>query len=140
MKVRARTVAWPILSTWLAFQVLFPAAAWSQGSKTQGAGQPEVLTVSDSPVFFSTVDVVTVPVTVLGPRGEYVSGLEKADFTILDNEAEQLIDSFEVAFLPISMVICIQSSGRVEKLLPDVTKTAVIFTDMRYNQKLWMRA
>jgi VWFA-related protein len=56
--------------------------------------------------------------------------LEKTDFTILDNEAAQLIDSFEVAFLPISMVICVQSSGRVEKLLPDVRKTAVIFTDL----------
>ena len=130
MKAPVRAAAWPILSAWLAFQLLFPAAAWSQGSETQDTARPEVLTVTDGAVFVSTVDVVTVPVTVLGPRGEYVSGLEKADFTILDNEAEQLIDSFEVAFLPISMVICVQSSGRVEKLLPDVTKTAVIFTDM----------
>jgi VWFA-related protein len=130
MKAPARAVAWPILSAWLAFQLLFPAAGWSQGSETQDTAQPEVLTVTDGAVFVSTVDVVTVPVTVLGPRGEYVSGLEKADFTILDNEAEQLIDSFEVAFLPISMVICVQSSGRVEKLLPDVRKTAVIFTDL----------
>ncbi len=130
MKRRARTLAWPILSAWLAFQVLFPTAARSQGSGTQDAGRPAVLTVDNPTVFVSTVDVVTVPVTVLGPKGVYVSGLEKADFTILDNETEQRIDSFEVAFLPISMVICVQSSGRVERLLPDVTKTAVIFTDM----------
>ena len=130
MKRRARTLGWPIVTALLAFPVLFPTAARSQGSRTPDASRPEVLTVSDGPVFVSTVDVVTVPVTVLGPRGEYVSGLEKADFTILDNEAEQLIDSFEVAFLPISMVICVQSSGRVEKLLPDVRKTAIIFTDM----------
>ena len=41
-----------------------------------------------------------------------------------------MIDSFEVAFLPISMVICVQSSDRVEGILPEVTKTAILFTDM----------
>lgn len=90
----------------------------------------EILTVEESPSFVSGVEVVTVPVTVMGPEGEYVSGLEKSDFRIFDNEKEQTIDSFEVAFLPISMVVCVQSSSRVEGLLPDVKKTAVLFTDL----------
>jgi VWFA-related protein len=74
--------------------------------------------------------VVTVPVTVTGPKGEYVSGLEVTDFRIFDNEVEQKIDSFDVAFLPISMVVCVQSSSRVEGILPDVQKTAVLFTEL----------
>ena len=93
-------------------------------------GDSPILTVEDEPTFRSTVDVVTVPVTVRGPKGEYVTELEKADFEIFDNDKKQTIESFEVSFLPISMVICIQSSGRVEKILSDVKKTAVIFTDM----------
>jgi len=90
----------------------------------------EVLTVEQTPSFVSGVEVVTVPVTVTGPDDEYVTGLEKADFRIFDNDAEQQIDSFEVAFLPISMVVLVQSSARVEGLLPDIKKTAVLFTDL----------
>jgi len=93
-------------------------------------GDSPILTVEDQPTFRSTVDVVTVPVTVRGPKGQYVSDLTKADFKIFDNKKAQTIESFEVSFLPISMVICVQSSGRVEKLLPDVKKTAILFTDM----------
>jgi VWFA-related protein len=90
----------------------------------------EVLTVDQTPSFVSGVEVVTVPVTVTGPDDEYVSALEKTDFHIFDNDVEQQIDSFEVAFLPISMVVCVQSSTRVEGLLPDIKKTAVLFTDL----------
>ena len=93
-------------------------------------GDSPILTVEDQPTFRSTVDVVTVPVTVRGPKGDYVTALEKFDFKVFDNGKEQTIESFEVSFLPISMVICIQSSARVEKILPDVKKTAVLFTDM----------
>lgn len=90
----------------------------------------EVLTVGETPSFITLTEEVTVPVTVTGPDGEFVSALEKTDFRVFDNELEQQIESFEVAFLPISMVVLVQSSARVEGLLPDVKKTAVLFTDL----------
>lgn len=89
-----------------------------------------VLSLGDDLVFDSEVNVVTVPVTVTDRKGIYVNGLEAFDFRIYDNQKPQVIDSFEVAFLPISMVICVQSSDRVEGILPEVTKTAILFTDM----------
>lgn len=89
-----------------------------------------VLSLGDDLVFGSEVNVVTVPVTVTDRKGIYVNGLEAFDFRIYDNRKPQVIDSFEVAFLPISMVICVQSSDRVEGILPEVTKTAILFTDM----------
>ena len=89
-----------------------------------------VLSVGDDLIFGSEVNVVTVPVTVTDRKGIYVNGLEAFDFRIYDNQKLQVIDSFEVAFLPISMVICVQSSDRVEGILPEVTKTAILFTDM----------
>lgn len=89
-----------------------------------------VLSLGDDLVFDSEVNVVTVPVTVTDRKGVYVNGLEAFDFRIYDNQKPQVIDSFEVAFLPISMVICVQSSDRVEGILPEVTKTAILFTDM----------
>ena len=88
------------------------------------------LSLGDDLVFGSEVNVVTVPVTVTDRKGIYVNGLEAFDFRIYDNRKPQVIDSFEVAFLPISMVICVQSSDRVEGILPEVTKTAILFTDM----------
>ncbi len=88
------------------------------------------LTAADDVTFRSGVTEVTVPVTVTDNKGVYVNGLEGVDFSIYDNDQVQTIDSFEVAFLPISMVICVQSSARVEGILPDVRKTAVLFTDL----------
>ncbi|MDE0434827.1 MAG: VWA domain-containing protein [Bryobacterales bacterium] len=89
-----------------------------------------VLSLGDDLVFGSEVNVVTVPVTVTDRKGIYVNGLEAFDFRIYDNRKLQVIDSFEVAFLPISMVICVQSSDRVEGILPEVTRTAILFTEM----------
>ena len=73
---------------------------------------------------------MTVPITVTGKGGIYVSGLEAQDFTVFDNDRRQKLTGFEVSFLPISMVICVQSSSRVEGILPDVRKTAILFTEM----------
>ncbi len=91
---------------------------------------------SDDPVVLSdftietSVTEVTVPITVTGKGGIYVSGLEAQDFTVFDNGRRQKLTGFEVSFLPISMVICVQSSSRVEGILPDVRKTAILFTEM----------
>jgi len=92
--------------------------------------EEEVLSVGDDLIFGSEVNVVTVPVTITDRKGVYVNGLEAFDFRIYDNQKPQVIDSFEVAFLPISMVICVQSSSRVEGILPEVQKTAILFTEM----------
>ena len=54
----------------------------------------------------TTVNVVLAPVTVLDRHGDYVSGLEPANFRLFDNTKEQNIQ-VDVAFQPISMVIAI---------------------------------
>jgi len=93
----------------------------------------EALTISDDPElmssFTSDVTVVNIPVVVRGPKGEYLHGLEKTDFTIWDNEVKQEIQSFDVSFQPISMVLCIQTSDRVDGMIDKVKDMAVLFTD-----------
>jgi len=93
-------------------------------------GDDEVLTIEEMPLFDTETTVVTVPVTVLDGKKEYVTGLQKGDFRVFDNDIEQKIDSFDVSFLPISMVICVQSSERVRGIMADVRKTAVLFTGL----------
>lgn len=90
----------------------------------------EVLTIDDQELitFGTEVDVVTVPVVVRGPKGVYVNGLEKQDFVVLDNGDPQDITGFDVSFQPISMVICIQTSDRVEEIVDPIRNTALLFT------------
>lgn len=85
---------------------------------------------SDQYRFRTTLNLVTAPVTVLGPDKRYVAGLEKDQFRVFDNDREQQIVGFDVSFLPISMVICVETSGRIESMLPQVRKTGIVFTDL----------
>ena len=80
--------------------------------------------------FGTTVNLVTAPVTVLGPDDRYVAGLEKQHFRVFDNNKEQQIIGFDVSFLPISLVLCVESSDRVEGLLPKIRKTAILYSEL----------
>ena len=92
---------------------------------------PETLFESDQPaIFLEEIDEVTVPLSVRGPQGVYIHDMVREDFTIYDNDVEQTIEGFDVSFLPISMVICVQTSDRVEGILGDIRKTAYLFTEL----------
>ena len=96
---------------------------------------PETLFESDQPaIFLEEIDEVTVPVTVRAPNGEYIHDMIQEDFTIFDNDVEQRVVGFDVSFLPISMVICVQTSDRVEGILGDIRKTAYLFTELVLGQ------
>jgi len=67
------------------------------------------------------VNIVVAPTTVLDKNGNYVNGLEPKNFRLLDNDKEQIIQE-DVSFIPISLVIAIQSSAQTELVLPAVRK------------------
>ena len=92
---------------------------------------PETLFESDQPaIFLEDIEEVTVPLTVRSRKGEYIHDMIQEDFTIFDNDVEQKIVGFDVSFLPISMVICVQTSDRVEGILGDIRKSAYLFTEL----------
>ena len=92
---------------------------------------PETLFESDQPaIFLEDIEEVTVPLTVRSRKGEYIHDMIQEDFTIFDNDVEQKIVGFDVSFLPISMVICVQTSDRVEGVLGDIRKSAYLFTEL----------
>jgi VWFA-related protein len=70
----------------------------------------------------TTVDVVTTPVTVYDRDGAYVQGLQPEQFHLFDNEKEQNI-KVDVSYVPISLVIVLEASSRVESVLPQVQRT-----------------
>ena len=80
--------------------------------------------------FPTTVNLVSAPVTVTTRDGHYVANLAQDQFRVYDNDVEQKITGFDVSFLPISMVVCIETSGRIEGLLPNIRKTGILYTDL----------
>src|SRR5260370_7949178 len=74
------------------------------------------------------VALVDTPVTVRDGRGEMVHNVEAGDFQITDNGIVQRISHFDLGGDPLSMVILLQTSSRIEPLLPQVRKTGILFT------------
>jgi len=74
------------------------------------------------------VALVNTPVTVRDGRGDMVHNLEARDFSITDNGVAQQIAHFDLGGDPISMVILLETSSRIEALMPQVRKTGILFT------------
>lgn len=123
----SRSLIHLVLATTLSMG-LVPGVAAQDFNPDEVMSQPQV--VDEQPYIISTdVELVSVPVVVQGPKGQYVHGLEKSDFLIFDNQKPQEVVGFDVSFQPISMVICVQSSDRLaEDMLDQVKKTAYLFT------------
>jgi len=74
------------------------------------------------------VALVDTPVTVRDGHGDMVHNLETHDFQITDNGVAQQISHFDLGGDPLSMVILLETSSRIEPLLPQVRKTGILFT------------
>jgi len=76
-----------------------------------------------------TVDYVTTPALVFDRDGGYVNGLRPDQFRLFDNGKEQNIN-VEVVFVPISLVICVQSNSNVQQLIPQVKKVGNLISPL----------
>ena len=75
----------------------------------------------DKATFSVQTRVVVTPVTVTNRNGNIVKSLAPKDFRLRDNDNFQQITE-DIALHPISMVIVVQASSEVEKMLPAVLK------------------
>jgi VWFA-related protein len=74
------------------------------------------------------VALVTTPVTVRDSRGAMVHSLQEQDFRVTDNGVAQKISHFDLGGDPISLVILIETSSRIDPLVPEMRKTGILFT------------
>jgi VWFA-related protein len=88
----------------------------------------EVLSVQDSTDLLDTETVfrtgayrVVAPTTVVDRSGRYITNLRPDEFVLFDNGKKQNI-AVDVTFLPISLVVAVQASNSVEKILPEIQK------------------
>ncbi len=100
------------------------------GPLTPGPGvQPEEAPAGEQkPAIRVRVDEVTAPATVLDKSGEMVFNLTQKDFRIYDNSVEQKIEHFDLGGDPLSIVLVVETSSRVEPLLPAVRQTGIVFS------------
>ncbi|MSO19199.1 MAG: VWA domain-containing protein [Acidobacteria bacterium] len=110
----------------IAIQNLPPAAPQS----AESAQAPPAEEEAAPPMFEVEVQVVTVPVTVTDRDGNFVTDLNPTDFRILDNGKQQRIENFELSFDPLSMVVVVQTSGRVAKALEEIKRSGILFTQL----------
>jgi len=102
------------------------------------AQQPDGAASTDAapelPSIKTTVDVVIAPVTVLDRDDNYVDGLRPDQFRLFDNEKEQKI-KVDVAFQPISLVVAVQASDRVESVLPQIQRAGVLLAPVVFGDQ-----
>jgi VWFA-related protein len=84
----------------------------------------------EQPLFQVNIDVVTIPVTVTDSSGEFITDLNIRDFRVIDNGKEQKIEGFELSWEPVSMVIAVETSKRVEGALPEIERSGILFTQL----------
>lgn len=73
--------------------------------------------------------LVNVPVTVTNAKGELVLNLDSNDFQITDNGVPQKIAFLELGRPPLSIVLLVETSSRIDPLLPDMRRTGILFAD-----------
>jgi len=77
---------------------------------------------------------VTAPVTVRNRKGELVLDLTKKDFRLYDDGKLQKITHFDLGGEPFDIALAVQTSPRVQGLLPAVRKTGILFTQVVMGQ------
>lgn len=73
--------------------------------------------------------LVNTPVTVVNAKGELVCNLDAKDFQVTDNGVPQKIAYLDLGSTPLSLVILVETSSRIEPLLPEMRKTGILFAD-----------
>jgi VWFA-related protein len=119
----------------LAARSLAPAAtAWCQGAPpgplepNPGVAPEKIPPEQQKPSIRVRVNEVTTPVVVRDQRGEMVLDLAERDFHIYDNGVEQRIEHLDLGGDPLSVALVVETSSRIEALLPAVRQTGIVFS------------
>jgi VWFA-related protein len=108
------------------------SALWAQSSAGPIAPKPGMVVQPAPPESAARVKVqvtlVNTPVTVRDAKGQMVHDLDVKDFRVTDNGVRQEIRHFDLGSDPLSVVILIETSSRIEPLLPGIRKTGILFT------------
>jgi Ca-activated chloride channel family protein len=92
-------------------------AAEPKGTEAGPESGPASLRIHPGSYLRMNVDLVLVPITVTDPLNRLVTGLEKEDFQVFENNGEQNITSFASEDAPVSIGIIFDLSGSMTSKL-----------------------
>jgi VWFA-related protein len=75
-----------------------------------------------------SVALVNTPITVRDRKGQMIHTLDAKDFRVTDNGVPQHILHFDVGGDPLSLVVLVETSSRVDAMLPQIRKAGIIIT------------
>jgi VWFA-related protein len=109
-----------------AMVVLLGVPAGAQSQTQPPAAPPQALPQQgqNPPPIVVRTETVVVPVTVKDSKGQLVAGLEKGDFRIFSDDAEQVISGFSSDAVPLSAVVLVDDD-LPERAVGDVQKSLV---------------
>src|SRR5580704_16721545 len=82
-----------------------------KGAEAPAATGPDALKIHPGSRIRMNVDMVLVPITVTDPMNRLVTGLEREDFQVFENNSGQTISSFAAEDAPVSIGIIFDLSG-----------------------------
>ena len=94
-----------------------PATGAPTGAEAPAATGPTALKAKPGGLIRMNVDMVLVPITVTDPMNRLVTGLERDDFKIFENNSEQHIKTFASEDAPVSIGIIFDLSGSMTSKL-----------------------
>jgi len=94
-----------------------PATGAPAGVEAPAVSGPDALKIHPGARIRLNVDMVLVPVTITDPMNRLVTGLEKEDFQIFENNGQQKINSFASEDAPVSIGIIFDLSGSMSSKL-----------------------
>jgi Ca-activated chloride channel family protein len=94
-----------------------PAAAEPAGAEAPAVSGPNALKIHPGARIRINADLVLIPVTITDPMNRLVTGLEKEDFQIFENNGKQKIASFASEDAPVSIGIIFDLSGSMTSKL-----------------------
>jgi VWFA-related protein len=89
---------------------------------------PEVKIQPGPPKIKSRSVLVNTPVTVRDAKGAMVHTLEASEFKITDNGVQQKITHFDLGGEPMSLVVVVETSSRVEPMMPQIRKSGILIS------------
>jgi VWFA-related protein len=105
-----------------------PAAAQSTPGPIAPKPGQKIQQSPEKPAIRVRVDLVNAPVVVHNAAGELVLDLTERNFRVFDNGVEQKVEGFEMGGAPLSVAIVVETSSRIEALLPAIRRTGILFT------------
>ena len=93
------------------------------------SGTPRALVAQEGPLFKADVRLVEVYASVFNEHGRYIDGLDQTKFEIRDEGLPQSIVGFGGPSDPLSCAVLLDTTGSMEKVLPQVRSSIGEFID-----------